>query len=201
MIAIINYNMGNPLSIKNMLSYLEIESLVTNDLNEIRQADRLILPGVGSFDTAMKNLDSLGLISLLHELVLDKKIPILGICLGMQLLTNYSEEGNVPGFRWIDAETKKFNIPQEYKVPHMGWNTIVKNHESRIAEELEKDSRFYFVHSFYVQVKNQKNSSMKTTHYHEFDSAIEKDNIFGVQFHPEKSHKFGMKLLKNFSRI
>ena len=106
MIAIINYNMGNPLSIKNMLSYLEIESLVTNDLNEIRHADRLILPGVGSFDTAMKNLDSLGLISLLHELVLDKKIPILGICLGMQLLTNYSEEGNVPGFRWIDAEKK-----------------------------------------------------------------------------------------------
>ena len=201
MIYIVDYNMGNPLSIKNMLSYLEIESIVTSDTNQIKLADRLILPGVGSFDTAMKNLKELGLIETLNELVLEKKIPILGICLGMQLLTNFSEEGGVPGLKWIDAETKKFNIPQEYKVPHMGWNTIVKNHESRIAEELEKDSRFYFVHSFYVQVKNQKNSSMKTTHYHEFDSAIEKDNIFGVQFHPEKSHKFGMKLLKNFSRI
>ena len=201
MIYIVDYNMGNPLSIKNMLSYLEIESIVTSDTNQIKLADRLILPGVGSFDTAMKNLKELGLIDTLNELVLEKKIPILGICLGMQLLTNFSEEGGVPGLKWIDAETKKFNIPQEYKVPHMGWNTIVKNHESRIAEELEKDSRFYFVHSFYVQVKNQKNSSMKTTHYHEFDSAIEKDNIFGVQFHPEKSHKFGMKLLKNFSRI
>ena len=201
MIYIVDYNMGNPLSIKNMLSYLEIESIVTSDTNQIKLADRLILPGVGSFDTAMKNLKELGLIETLNELVLEKKIPILGICLGMQLLTNFSEEGGVPGLKWIDAETKKFNIPQEYKVPHMGWNTIVKNHESRIAEELEKDSRFYFVHSFYVQVKNQKNSSMKTTHYHEFDSAIEKDNIFGVQFHPEKSHKFGVKLLKNFSRI
>ena len=110
MIAIINYNMGNPLSIKNMLSYLEIESLVTNDLNEIRQADRLILPGVGSFDTAMKNLDSLGLISLLHELVLDKKIPILGICLGMQLLTNYSEEGNVSGLRWMMLKRKNLTF-------------------------------------------------------------------------------------------
>ena len=201
MIAIINYNMGNPLSIKNMLSYLEIESSITNDLNQIRQADRLILPGVGSFDTAMKNLENLGLISLLNELVLEKKIPILGICLGMQLLTNYSEEGNVSGLRWIDAETKKFNIPREYKVPHMGWNTVVENPESKIAAELEENSRFYFVHSFYVNVKNKKNSSMKTSHFHEFDSAIEKDNIYGVQFHPEKSHKFGMKLFNNFSKL
>ena len=201
MISIIDYKMGNPLSIKNMLSYLEINSLVTRDLEVIRHSDRLILPGVGSFDEAMKNLKELKLKDLLDELVLEKKIPILGICLGMQLLTNSSEEGKLPGLGWIEAETKTFDLPKEFKIPHMGWNYVKENSKSKLTTGLKKDSRFYFVHSYYVDTKNSKESSMKTLHYQEFDSAIERDNIYGVQFHPEKSHKFGMRILSNFSKI
>ena len=201
MISIIDYQMGNPLSIKNMLSYLEIDSLITRDPEVIKKSDRLILPGVGSFDEAMKNLKELKLRDLLDELVLEQKIPILGICLGMQLLTNSSEEGKLPGLGWIEAKTKRFYLPKEFKIPHMGWNYVKENSKSKLTSGLKENSRFYFVHSYYVEANNPKESSLKTTHYQEFDSAIEKDNIYGVQFHPEKSHKFGMRLLSNFSKV
>ncbi len=201
MISIIDYQMGNPLSIKNMLSYLEIDSLITRDPEVIKKSDRLILPGVGSFDEAMKNLKELKLRDLLDELVLEQKIPILGICLGMQLLTNSSEEGKLPGLGWIEATTKRFYLPKEFKIPHMGWNYVKENSKSKLTSGLKENSRFYFVHSYYVEANNPKESSLKTTHYQEFDSAIEKDNIYGVQFHPEKSHKFGMRLLSNFSKV
>ncbi|MFO0479794.1 MAG: imidazole glycerol phosphate synthase subunit HisH, partial [Bacteroidota bacterium] len=141
--------------------------------------------------------------TLLNYKALEEKIPVLGICLGMQLLTNHSEEGKLPGLGWIPAETIKFKFDhqQNLKIPHMGWNLVKDNGTSKLTANFDEDARFYFVHSYYVKCKNEINSILKTNYGITFDSAIQKDNIYGAQFHPEKSHKFGMKFLKNFSEI
>ncbi len=201
MITIIDYDMGNPRSIMNMLQRLGFNSEITRDHKKIENAKKVILPGVGSFDTAMKNLDNYGLTEPLSKKALIDKVPFLGICLGMQILTNSSEEGELPGLGWINGRALKFKSNADIKVPHMGWNYIKSNPNSRICFNLDPKSRFYFVHSYYVQVTNSEHSSMKTNYSLEFDSGIENDNIFGVQFHPEKSHKFGMQILKNFSEL
>jgi len=198
-IVIIDYNMGNPASIKNMIKRIGYESTITSDKNQIINAQKLILPGVGSFDAAMNNLTQLDLIDVLNIKVLKENTPVLGICLGMQLMANKSDEGKLPGLGFIDAEVKKFDFEDEsLKVPHMGWNIIDTKKLSKLFDSTPERSRFYFVHSFYVKC-NLETDILTTTNYgNTFVSSFEKGNIIGVQFHPEKSHKFGMQLLKNF---
>jgi imidazole glycerol-phosphate synthase subunit HisH len=201
-IVIVDYGMGNLGSIKNMLKYIGVDSVISCDNEQILNASKLILPGVGSFDSAMKNIKKKKILKSLNHKALNDKIPILGICLGMQILTNSSEEGVEKGLGWINAKTIKFNIDtSKYKIPHMGWNTVDVNHNNLLSIGFTNETRFYFVHSYYVKVENDINSILKTEHAIKFDSAINNDNIFGVQFHPEKSHKNGMQLLKNFSNI
>jgi len=200
MIAIIDFGMGNLGSIRNMLARLNIESEITSDQKHIRLADKLILPGVGAFDKAMSNLLDLGLLPLLHELVIDNKTPILGICLGMQLLSEKSEEGALKGLGWIESETVRFKFSEEQnlRIPHMGWNTVNIQKDSCLFTEMYHEPRFYFVHSYHLKCKSR-DTILTETHYgYDFTSAVQKDNIYGVQFHPEKSHKFGMRLLKNY---
>jgi glutamine amidotransferase len=202
MTAIINYNLGNPKSIKNMLAYLGIESRISANHADIASSERLILPGVGHFQYGMEQLDHLGLIDVLKKEVLENKKPILGICLGMQLLTKQSEEGNLAGLGFVDAQTKKFELQNPaLKVPHMGWNTVEFKKESPINIDVSFNSRYYFVHSFYVDCENQDDILCTTQYGQEFVSGFQHQNIIGLQFHPEKSHKFGMELLANFCKI
>lgn len=197
MVVIIDYGLGNLGSIANMIKKIGYKSETSSDLNKIKNADKLILPGVGSFDKAMQNIEALGMVSLLNERVINEKVPILGICLGMQLMTKYSEEGRRHGLGWIDAQTTKFISPN-LKIPHMGWNIIKHKKSSKLFDEFESEKRYYFVHNYYVEA-NQNDDILTTTPYtHNFVSSFEKGNIIGCQFHPEKSHKFGMTLLKNF---
>lgn len=197
MIAIVDYGMGNLGSIVNMIKKTGHECVITSSCIEINNADKLILPGVGSFDAGIINIQQLGIMDALNNKVLVEKTPILGICLGMQLMTNGSEEGVREGFGWIKADTKKF-ISNTFKIPHMGWNTINHTKDSKIFSEIEHEKRFYFVHGYYVDCHNNQDTLTTTSYINEFTSSFEKDNIVGVQFHPEKSHKFGMNLIKNF---
>lgn len=202
MTTIINYNLGNPKSIKNMLAYLGIESRISADHADIASADRLILPGVGHFQHGMEQLEQLGLAAILKREVLENKKPILGICLGMQLLTKHSEEGNLDGLGFVDAQTKKFVLQDAtLKVPHMGWNTVDFKKDSQINKGISINPRYYFVHSYFVDCANQEDILCATTYCQEFVSGFQHQNIFGLQFHPEKSHKFGMELLANFCKI
>lgn len=205
MITIVDYGMGNLGSIKNMFKYIGVEAKIESDVDKIKNASKILLPGVGSFDTAMKKINETSLKEVLDEKALKEQVPVLGICLGMQLLTNSSEEGRLKGLSWIPAKTISFKdkVDKQYRVPHMGWNIVKKANESLLTKDFDnyEETRFYFVHSYFVKVENEKNSILKTNYGIEFDSAIQKDNIFGAQFHPEKSHKFGMKLFENFARI
>lgn len=201
MITVVDYNMGNVKSIMNMLKKIGIKSVLSRDTADILKADRLILPGVGSFDTAMTHLKQYGLIDVLTTKVLEQKTPVLGICLGMQIMARGSEEGSLPGLGWFDANVKKFNfdIGQEDKkipIPHMGWNNISLQAPHPLFDSLE-EARFYFVHSYHVECKS--NILATATYGYEFVCAIGRGNIYAVQFHPEKSHRFGMRLLQNFA--
>ena len=200
MIVIVDYKMGNLGSVSNIIKKIGHTSIVSSDIEVISQATKIILPGVGSFEKAMSNLKELGLVNVLNEKVIQQKTPTLGICLGMQLLTNSSEEGNVQGLGWIDANTVKFQLSEfpELKIPHMGWNEVDFPQAHYLCENYHEKPRFYFVHSYHVVCENDENKLMTTKHGIEFTSAIVKENIMGVQFHPEKSHKFGMNLFKNF---
>lgn len=200
-IVIIDYGMGNLGSIVNMFKKVGASSKISGDESVIANADKLLLPGVGSFDKAMQQINDSGLKPLLDYHALVKKKPILGICLGMQLLTNYSEEGKLPGLAWIAAKTVRFPKSKELKVPHMGWNVVIPSSKSLLTHELPDESRFYFVHSYHVIVEKEENSILKCNYGLTFDAAIQKDNIYGAQFHPEKSHKYGMKLFKNFASL
>jgi glutamine amidotransferase len=202
MIVIINFNLGNPKSINNILGYLGIDAQISSDPNEILEAERLILPGVGHFKHGMEQLGQLRLIEVMKKAVLEDKKPILGICLGMQLLTKHSEEGNIDGLGFIDAQTVKFNLDDpQLKIPHMGWNEVSWQKQSPVINDLSEKSRYYFVHSYFVECNNQ-NDILGTTHYgQDFVSAFQHENIIGMQFHPEKSHLFGMEILKNFSKL
>ncbi|MBN1251712.1 MAG: imidazole glycerol phosphate synthase subunit HisH [Bacteroidales bacterium] len=202
MLTIIDYKAGNVRSIQNMLKKIGVKSIISNKIESIEAADKLILPGVGSFNYGMEQLENSGLIPVLNKKVLDEKTPILGICLGMQLFTKGSEEGNKKGLAWLDAETIAFNkklLPENYKIPNMGWNEVEYNKESKLFKNMyEIPSRFYFVHSYHVKTGNAENILATTTYGYTFTVGLEKDNIVGVQFHPEKSHKFGMQILRNF---
>jgi len=193
--------MGNLGSIKNMLRKIGAKSEITNDIGIISKAKKIILPGVGAFDSAMLNLEKLELIDILNKKVMDEKKPLLGICLGMQLLAKSSEEGKKGGLGWLDAKVLRFNIDVPSKVPHMGWNLISQQKESELFNDMYSEPRFYFVHTFYFSCNNSNDILTSTDYGGKFTSAVKKDNIYGVQFHPEKSHKFGMKLLENFVKI
>jgi len=204
MIAIIDYRTGNIGSILNMLKKIGAEAGVVSDAKGIMEADKLILPGVGAFDTGMSNLEQLNLVPLLNSEVKNRKKPILGICLGMQLLARKSEEGVLDGLAWLDAEVIKFAFGEEHrdlKIPHMGWNTIVPKKGSPLLVGLDSDARFYFVHSYHLKCGEPDDVAAATMYGYEFPSVVQRENIYGVEFHPEKSHKFGIRLLKNFVEL
>jgi glutamine amidotransferase len=199
-VVIIDYGMGNIGSIDNMLKYLGVKAIISSDVTVISNADKIILPGVGHFDRAMTNIKNLGLMDVLKEMAMVKKKPFLGICLGMQIMCKSSDEGLLPGLSFVQAEVKKFNfgLDSKLKVPHMGWNKIHSNKTSNILNGLDYVSRFYFVHSYFVKCQNEMDVLTKTTYGFEFVSSFEVDNLIGAQFHPEKSHRFGVTLFRNF---
>lgn len=198
MITIIDYGMGNLHSVFKALKRMNIKSIISSKSSDIESADKLILPGVGHFKKGMENLKSLGIIGILNKKVITEKTPILGICLGMQLLTKHSEEGDVFGLGWIDAKTIKFNLDTKFRSPHMGWNTIKIQKENLLLKNNSEEDIFYFVHSYYINCKNKKDILATTNYGCEFVSAIQKNNIYATQFHPEKSHSLGLQVIKNF---
>ncbi len=203
MITIIHYGMGNLGSIVNMFKRIGVATEVTNSLPSIQRAEKLILPGVGAFDAAMQRIHAIdGLKETLDEKVLVKKTPILGICLGMQLFTQSSEEGAEKGLGWINAKTVRFPQGIGLKIPHMGWNVVrfTKSYPLNLGM-LDEEQRFYFVHSYYVRCENREDILGETSYGINFTSVIQHENIIGAQFHPEKSHRFGMRLLKNFANL
>lgn len=200
MIVIVDYGLGNLGSIKNMLQFIGFDAEISGDKEQISVASKLILPGVGSFDQGMTNLHQRGLVPLLNQRVLVERVPILGICLGMQLFGTKSEEGSLSGLSWIDLESKKFNSTdyKTFPVPHLGWDYVSSVQESKLLRGFDEETRFYFAHSYYVKCNNRNNVVLEADYIHKFDAAVQKDHIAGVQFHPEKSHRFGMQLLTNF---
>jgi glutamine amidotransferase len=203
MIAIINYGLGNLASIQNMCRRLGLEAVITHDEAVIRKASRLILPGVGHFKKGMENLDQSGLRDLLNEQVLQEKKPVLGICLGAQLMTKHSEEGDVQGLGWVDAVTVRFDNTKinGLKVPHMGWSDIHVQDSNPLWNNLPEDPRFYFVHTYHFRFEVADEVSATSRYSYDFACAFHKNNIYGTQFHPEKSHKYGMKLIENFNQL
>jgi glutamine amidotransferase len=202
MITIIDYGMGNLGSMLNMFRRIGVRVQVKSDPHAILDSDKLVLPGVGAFDAAMHRINNLsGLREAIEHKAHTDKVPILGVCLGMQLLTDSSEEGALPGLGWIPGKTIRFPRLGGLKVPHMGWNTARPQLLCPITECLSAETRYYFVHSYYVKVNDTAHSAMITRYGLDFDSAIARENIFGVQFHPEKSHRYGMQILKNFSEL
>lgn len=200
---IIDYGMGNLRSIYNKFRKLNLSVKISSDINEIKNAQKLILPGVGHFKTGITRLREMGLIDVLNTKVLEEKTPIFGICLGLQLFSNYSEEGNLSGLGWIDASTTRFRVSDKiyYKVPHMGWNSVEIVNNNELDKELVSDDLFYFVHSYHLKCDDKSIVWMRTVYDYEFVSAIRKDNIYGTQFHPEKSHDAGIKILKKFAEL
>jgi glutamine amidotransferase len=200
-IHVIDYGVGNIGSLINIVKFLDLNVVVTNEAKELKKASRIILPGVGSFDAAINKINDLsGLKNLILEKALNEKIPFLGICLGMQLLVNSSEEGEKNGLGLIKGKVIKFKNDLRYKIPHMGWNETEILKENDLIDK-KKFSKFYFVHSYYVKTENRENCIGETLYINKFDSIIQNENIFGVQFHPERSHKYGMELLKRFSSL
>jgi imidazole glycerol-phosphate synthase subunit HisH len=203
MIAVIDYGMGNVGSIINMFYKIGAPVVLTNNIEEIEKSDKLILPGVGAFDNGMRNLNDSGLSAAIRRHAIDNRKPLLGICLGMQLLGKNSEEGNETGLGLIPFENKRFNFMgnTQLKIPHMGWDiavTAIK--EDPLVEGLSSQQRYYFVHSYYALCDSEDNVLMRCEYGYSFTAAVKKGNVYGVQFHPEKSHKFGMALLENFAR-
>lgn len=202
MITIVDYKMGNLGSIVNMLNKIGAPAITTSSPEVIEKADKLILPGVGAFDAAMENLSSLGLIEVLNKKVLLDKTPVLGLCVGLQIMTRQSAEGRLNGLSWLDAECKKFHADHSrgIKVPQMGWNLVKVKRANPFIDIDQPSPRFYFVHSYYIQV-NDPTIELATTEYGvTYSSGLWRENIAGFQFHPEKSHRFGIELFKNFVR-
>lgn len=202
MIAIIDYGMGNVQSIANMLDHLSLDAVITSNIEKISNASHLILPGVGAFDQAMTLLEELNLIPVIHQFATTGK-PILGICLGMQLLGDGSEEGIKPGLSLIPFTNRRFTrqLVGDLRVPHMGWNSVTIQSDNLITKGLMADSRFYFVHSYFASDVKSEHVMLQSNYGFDFASAVCKGNIFGVQFHPEKSHAYGMALLEAFAKV
>lgn len=200
MVVIVDYGMGNLGSVLKSLNYLSIDAKISESKSDLENASKLILPGVGHFSRAMIKLKELDYIDILNKRVLEDKIPVLGICLGMQLLAKRSEEGNAEGLGWIDARIEKFKIENKlrWKVPQMGWNSINIQRDNVLLENVEQRELFYFVHSFYMICNEEKDILATTNYSYDFTSIVQKNNIYGAQFHPEKSHEQGLKLISNF---
>jgi glutamine amidotransferase len=178
------------------------DSQITKDPEDLKGADKIILPGVGAFDSAMKQLGTSGILSILNERVLGDLVPILGICLGMQLFAKSSEEGLIPGLGWIDGHVMAFDnskFKKPLKIPHMGWNNLTVEKKHPLLQGIPEPMRFYFVHSYHFVCNEPKDILASAQYGYQFEVGVQKSNIMGVQFHPEKSHKFGMQLLKNFA--
>lgn len=201
MLVIVDYGLGNLGSIANMLTRLGAQPVVSSDHDVIRSADKLIIPGVGAFDRGMQNLRERGLVDLLSQKALDERVPVLGLCLGMHLFTRGSEEGSEPGLGWIEADTVRFHFAGNggpLKVPHMGWSDVSVQRPHYLFSDDAEERRYYFVHSFHVACSDPELVLGETTYGDSFASIVARDNIVGVQFHPEKSHRYGMALLRNF---
>lgn len=202
-IVIVDYGMGNIYSVKKKLSNLKTGCTISSDPEDVISAEKIILPGVGHFRNAVENLEKLNLVDALETAVMKNKVPVLGICLGLQLFARFSYEGNVEGFGWLDAEVIRFSVNDnlKYKIPHIGWNSISITKNSQLMRDIPPSSEFYFVHSYHLVTNDKAIILNETVYEYNFISAIEKDNIFGVQYHPEKSHDTGEKLLRNFINI
>ncbi len=200
-IVIVDYGTGNLGSIRNVLKVVGAVGTISDRAEDIAAADKLILAGVGAFDKGMANLADRGLIPVLRERVVDEGTPILGICLGMQLFSRRSEEGERPGLGWIAADTVRFRFDSDarhLRIPHMGWNLINPAKECALLADMPEEPRYYFVHSYHL-VCDAPADVMTTTYWgYDFASAVARDNVYGVQFHPEKSHKYGIQLMRNF---
>lgn len=202
MITVVDYGIGNLGAIVNMLEYLGFDAVISADPLAISKASKLILPGVGAFDRAMQNLRGLDLVAPLEDAVFGRTVPVMGVCLGMQLLGRGSQEGNgEKGLGWIEADTLRFDwaVEQGLKIPHVGWNSVSPAPDSVLFASAAPVPRFYFVHSYHMHCDDDRNVAATCTYGRDFCCAVSKDNILGVQFHPEKSHKHGMALLKNFA--
>ena len=202
-IIIVDYGMGNLNSVKRKFYRIGINAEISSIPAEILNADKIILPGVGHFQKAVENLKHLKIWDALNIAVLEKRTPILGICLGMQLMAKSSEEGNVEGFGWIDAEVIRFRIHDKlkYKVPHIGWNQVEIIKQNRLFDDVDLSSGFYFVHSYHIKCNDEHDVLNMTIYEYSFVSAFQKDNVTGLQYHPEKSHDAGEQLLRNFIKI
>lgn len=204
MITIVDYGAGNIGSVENMLRRLGIPAMRCSDADGLGPATHILLPGVGSFDRGMRLLRQRGLDKALTEAVVGRGVPLLGICLGMQLLADRSEEGNETGLGWIPGDVRRFRLDGlrvRLPIPHMGWNAVAPATDSPLARALPADARFYFVHSYHFEPHDAGHVLMRTTYGHEFASAVSRNNVYGVQFHPEKSHRFGMLLLQAFAAL
>ena len=202
MIAIVDYEIGNLAAIANMFNRLGAMCEITADPEKIENADKIVLPGNGAFDACMQNLCATGLIPLLNEKILTRRTPILGICVGAQMLGHGSEEGKEAGLGWLDIAVKRFPSLPDLRVPHMGWchvKNVSPGHS--LFEKLSEDARFYFVHSYYLDPANAEDVLLTANYGKDFAAAVGKDNIVGVQFHPEKSHRFGKQLLARFAGL
>lgn len=201
MIVVVDYGVGNLSSVANMLRKAGADVCISNEPSEIRRAEKLLLPGVGHFDYGMKMLNRSGLRDAIEEFALHMARPVLGICLGAQMLGKGSEEGDTPGLGWIDMESRKLSAQQGIRVPHMGWAHIVKPQSSPLLDDIIEDARFYFVHSYFMSCNSQKNVIATTKHGVEFASAVQEGQIFGTQFHPEKSLSYGLAVMKAFAGL
>lgn len=204
MITIVDYGLGNILAFANVYKKLNLPMSVAKNASDLKSASKIILPGVGAFDHAIERLNNSGMRETLDELVLHDRVPVLGICVGMQILTCSSEEGRLPGLGWLDGHVKKFDpstLPHSTHLPHMGWNDVHPVTKSRLFEGLEINARFYFLHSYYFHCKRSEDILAVSYYGGEFSCAVNSGNIYGVQFHPEKSHHYGTQLLKNFAEL
>ena len=202
MISIVDYGLGNLKAFANIYKRLNIEAEFVKSPEDLSNATKIILPGVGAFDHAMEQLNNSGMRDKLNELVLEKKIPVLGICVGMQMIGNSSDEGQLQGLKWVDASIKKFEsslITHKPKLPHMGWNNVIPQRDNPLFSGMDEQGLFYFLHSYYFEC-NKLSDSIATSEYGiKYTCAVNNENIYGVQFHPEKSHQNGIQLLKNFA--
>ncbi len=201
MIAILDYGIGNVSSIFNMLKKIGQQSVITRDKGVISEASKIILPGIGAFDHCMQQFNASGLRSIIEDKVVAQRVPLLGVCVGCQMLVEQSEEGIEKGLGWIRGKVVRFRkeaLPADYKIPHMSWSDVSPVHDQPLYRGIS-DPRFYFVHSFHVQTENVSEITATANYGYEFTASIGNSHIQGVQFHPEKSHKFGMKLYENFA--
>jgi glutamine amidotransferase len=203
-IAIVNYGLGNIYALANIYKRLNIAAMIVSTSGELHAATRIILPGVGNFDWAMARLNESGMRNVLEESVIGKKIPILGICVGMQMMADKSEEGVLNGLGWINAAVRKFDhasLAPKTRLPHMGWNDVTPLQAVGLFDKLGSGARFYFLHSYYFIPNDSKQMLAVTDYSGRYASAVRSGNIYGVQFHPEKSHQWGIQLLKNFAEL